>query len=139
MQSAFTSQTLAEIFRDLYLGERSGTLVLEGETGNAKIFFDRGLLTFACSDMEGGDLGRRLLATQQISPGALDEAGKIRIEIIDSRGIVVSVLQAYCTGPGTEKIPWELKDESGSSLAPGIYMFRVVSGLQLYSGRFIHY
>lgn len=90
MQSAFTSQTLAEIFRDLYLGERSGTLVLKGEISKAKIFFDRGLLTFAYSDMEGGDLGRRLLATRQISSGALDEAGNADA---DSAGLATSLLK----------------------------------------------
>ncbi|MDH3627821.1 MAG: DUF4388 domain-containing protein [Acidobacteriota bacterium] len=90
MQSAFTSQTLAEIFRDLYLGERTGSLVLENDDHVARIFFERGLLTFAHSSMDGGDLGKRLLANQQISTGALKEAGA---GVDGSDGLATSLLK----------------------------------------------
>lgn len=74
MESSFSSQTLAEIFRDLYLGERSG--VLEVSRGNVekRIYFDRGMILFAESAIDDEDLGRRLVNEGKISPGALAEA-----------------------------------------------------------------
>jgi Domain of unknown function (DUF4388) len=61
MQSTFSSQTLAEIFRDLYLGERSGVLELSHGGVDKRIFFDRGMILFAESNADDEDLGRRLV------------------------------------------------------------------------------
>jgi hypothetical protein len=74
MSETFTSQTLAEIFRDLYLGERSGVLHLERGGVEKRIFFDRGMILYAESALEDEDLGRRLVHEGKISPGALAEA-----------------------------------------------------------------
>ena len=76
MKSHFTSQTLAEIFRDLYLGERSGVLHLEREETEKRVCFDRGLIHYADSSDGQENLGEKLIAQQKISPGALDEAQK---------------------------------------------------------------
>ncbi len=76
MQSHFTSQTLAEIFRDLYLGERSGVLHLEREEAAERVHFDRGLIHYAESSEDGEGLGDKLLAERKLSPGALEEAQK---------------------------------------------------------------
>lgn len=73
-QSTFSSQTLAEIFRDLYLGERSGVLHLTHGDVEKRIYFDRGMILYAESALEDEDLGRRLVNEGKISPGALAEA-----------------------------------------------------------------
>lgn len=74
MQVNFSSQTLVEIFRDLYHGERSGMLQLVRGDSEKRIYFDRGMILFAESDVEEEDLGRRLLAEGKLSAGALAEA-----------------------------------------------------------------
>src|SRR5262245_27594337 len=74
MQSSFSSQTLAEIFRDLYVGERSGVLSLSRGAIEKRIYFDRGMILFAESGADDEDLGRRLVNEGKISPGALAEA-----------------------------------------------------------------
>jgi hypothetical protein len=74
MQVNFSSQTLAEIFRDLYVGERSGVLELSRGNVEKRIYFDRGMILFAESGADDEDLGRRLVSEGKISPGALSEA-----------------------------------------------------------------
>jgi hypothetical protein len=74
MQATFSSHTLAEIFRDLYLVERSGVLELSRGNVEKRIFFDRGMILFAESGADDEDLGRRLVNEGKISPGALAEA-----------------------------------------------------------------
>ena len=74
MQTSFSSQTLAEIFRDLYAGERSGVLELSRGNIEKRIYFDRGMILFAESGADNEDLGRRLVSEGKISPGALSEA-----------------------------------------------------------------
>jgi len=74
MDETFSSQTLAEIFRDLYVGERSGVLDLNRAGVEKKIYFDRGMILFAESGTDDEDLGRRLVGEGKISPGALSEA-----------------------------------------------------------------
>ena len=74
MEKQFGSQTLAEIFRDLYLEERSGVLHLARAGEEKRIYFDRGMILFGESNAEDEDLGRRLVSEGKISPGALAEA-----------------------------------------------------------------
>ena len=74
MQENFSSQTLAEIFRDLYVGERSGVLNVSHGNVEKRIYFDRGMILFAESGADDEDLGRRLVNEGKISPGALAEA-----------------------------------------------------------------
>ena len=73
MQSHFSSQTLAEIFRDLYLGERSGVLKLTQDPVEKRIHFERGLIHFADSTDAAETLGARLVGEGRISSGALAE------------------------------------------------------------------
>lgn len=74
MPGHFSSHRLAEIFRDLYLGESSGVLQLERGGSEKRIYFDRGMILFAESSEEDEDLGRRLVSEGKISAGALAEA-----------------------------------------------------------------
>lgn len=76
MQSHFSSQTLAEVFRDLYLGERSGVLTLVREDVEKQIHFERGLIHYAVSTAEDEGFRARLLGERKISEGALAEASQ---------------------------------------------------------------
>lgn len=74
MQSHFSSQTLAEIFRDLYLGERTGVLELDRDGAQKRIWFCRGLIHYAESYEDFEKLGKRLVQGKLLSAGALQEA-----------------------------------------------------------------
>jgi len=74
MHSHFSAQTVAEIFRDLFVSERSGVLTLSNDEHEKRVYFDRGLILFVESTDDEDDLGRALLRTGKISVGALDEA-----------------------------------------------------------------
>ncbi len=74
MQEHFSSHSLAEIFRDLYLGESSGVLHLARGGIEKRIYFDRGMILYAESSSEDEDLGRRLVSEGKISAVALAEA-----------------------------------------------------------------
>jgi len=74
VQSHFSSQTLSEIFRDLYLGERTGVLELDREGAQKRIWFSRGLIHYAESKEDFERLGKRLVQDKLLSAGALQEA-----------------------------------------------------------------
>jgi tetratricopeptide (TPR) repeat protein len=74
VQSHFSSQTLSEIFRDLYLGERTGVLELDRDGAQKRIWFSRGLIHYAESKEDFERLGRRLVQDKLLSAGALQEA-----------------------------------------------------------------
>jgi len=90
MQVHFSSNTLAEIFRDLYMSERQGVLSLVHDEVEKRVYFDRGLIVHAESDLDEDDLGRRLAEAGQISSGALNEAR----QAIDDGGDLASTLLA---------------------------------------------
>ena len=95
MEKHFSSQSLAEIFRDLYLEERSGVLQLsQGET-EKRIYFDRGMILFAESNLEEEDLGHRLVSEGKISPGALAEA---RRNITESKDLAQALVNRGLIG-----------------------------------------
>ncbi len=98
MQVNFSSQTLAEVFRDLYLGERSGVLHLVRGISEKKIYFDRGMILFAESDVEEEDLGRRLVSEGKISPGALAEA---RRNVSESKDLAQALVNRGLLGKET--------------------------------------
>lgn len=95
MDANFTCQTLAEIFRDLYLGERSGVLNLRQGTVERRIFFDRGMILYAESALEDEDLGRRLVHEGKISAGALAEA---RRNIADPKDLAQALVNRGLIG-----------------------------------------
>jgi hypothetical protein len=67
----------------------------------------------------------------------IDKPGKIQIEIVNAQGSIVSIIQAYGTGAGTEMINWDVRDAEGLPLRPGMFIFRVVSGTDIFSGKFM--
>jgi len=76
MASQFSARTLAEIFRDIYLGERTGYLVLSREDLEKRVHFERGMVLYAESPLEEESLGPRLVRDGTISPGAAAEAAE---------------------------------------------------------------
>jgi tetratricopeptide (TPR) repeat protein len=95
MQANFSSQTLAEIFRDLYLSERSGVLEVARGPLEKRIYFDRGMILFAESGADDEDLGRRLVGEGKISPGALAEA---RRNISESKDLAQALVNRGLIG-----------------------------------------
>ncbi len=95
METTFSSHSLAEIFRDVYLGERSGVLHLSRGDGEKRIFFDRGMILYAESSQEDEDLGRRLVDEGKISPGALAEA---RRNISESKDLAQALVNRGLIG-----------------------------------------
>jgi len=95
MEQHFSSQTLAEIFRDLYLEERSGVLQLRQGDTEKRIYFDRGMILFAESSLEEEDLGHRLVSEGKISPGALAEA---RRNISESKDLAQALVNRGLIG-----------------------------------------
>lgn len=74
MRSHFSSQTLAEVFRDLFVEERTGILRLTGEEGDKLVWLRQGLVFYAASDADAESLGASLVREGGISSGALIEA-----------------------------------------------------------------
>jgi tetratricopeptide (TPR) repeat protein len=97
-QVSFSSQTLAEIFRDLYLAERSGVLLLQRGQVRKKVYFDRGMIFFAESPADSEDLGKRLVAEGKISLGAYSEA---RRSIEDAKDLAQALVNRGLIGKET--------------------------------------
>ncbi|MCP3979949.1 MAG: DUF4388 domain-containing protein [bacterium] len=74
MQTHFTSQTIPELFRDLFLGERTGILALNRDCCEKRVFFFNGLIHYAESTEPEEDLGHLLVSEKKLSGGALEEA-----------------------------------------------------------------
>ena len=93
MQAQFSAQTLAEIFRDLYVQERTGALLLTRGDLKKKVHFDRGMILYAESSVAEEQLGAILVESGRLSAGALAEAGdSLEQDEDDDRG-------AYCRLP----------------------------------------
>jgi len=74
MQAQFSAQTLAEIFRDLYVQERTGALLLTRGDLKKEVHFDRGMILYAESSVPEERLGAILVESGRLSAGALAEA-----------------------------------------------------------------
>jgi hypothetical protein len=95
LQTHFSSQTLAELLRDLFLSESSGVLLLTRGELEKRIHVDRGMLLFAESSAEDEDLGRRLVRDGKLSPGALAEA---RRSVAEPRDLAQSLVNRGLIG-----------------------------------------
>ncbi len=110
MQTHFSSQTLAEIFRDLYHKERSGVLHLSRGELEKRVYFDRGMILFAESDDDDENLGPRLVGEGKISPGALAEArrnvseSKDLAQALINRGLIAKDTLAHTVRYIVEKV-----------------------------------
>ena len=92
MRSHFSAQSLAEIFRDLYLEEWSGRLVLQRGEESKCIHWDRGMIYFAESPDADESLGPFLLREGVISKGALMEAQASLKGLDDNRELAAALV-----------------------------------------------
>lgn len=90
MHTNFSSLTLAEIFRDIFVAERSGGLQLTRGTLEKRIYFSRGMILYAESKLEDEDLGKLLVQETKISPGALLEGRRNVTETKDLAQVLVN-------------------------------------------------
>jgi flagellar hook assembly protein FlgD len=63
--------------------------------------------------------------------------GRIRIEVMNSLGAVISVLEESTLGPGNHLFFWDACDASGGRLESGFYIYRISVGSTLFSGKFL--
>ena len=57
----------------------------------------------------------------------LSKPGNVIIQIYNANGVAVRKIEAGIKGTSVQKISWDGKDQSGSSLPDGVYTFRVVA------------
>jgi tetratricopeptide (TPR) repeat protein len=121
MKTAFSSHTLAEIFRDIYQSEKSGVLTLSRQDEEKRVYFDRGMILFAESDQEEEDLGPRLVSEGKISTGALAEArrnvneSKDLAQILVNRGLIGKETLSHTVQFVIEKVVTSLFTWEGGS------------------------
>lgn len=58
----------------------------------------------------------------------LEDASPIHLSIIDLQGRTVRILKNEFQAPGNYFLSWDGKDEHGNTSAPGIYIYRLISG-----------
>jgi hypothetical protein len=62
---------------------------------------------------------------------------RIRIEVMNSLGAVISLLEENTMDPGNQAIFWDASDASGGRLESGFYIYRISVGSSLFSGKFL--
>jgi tetratricopeptide (TPR) repeat protein len=100
MNGPFVPSTLAEIFRDLFLTERSGILSLSRTEVRKRVYFDRGMIFFADSSLEDEGLidflvHARTLSAQDLSgiPAARGDDRALAQWLFDSGKVPLEKLQ----------------------------------------------
>jgi tetratricopeptide (TPR) repeat protein len=100
MNGPFVPATLAEIFRDLFLTERSGILSLSRTEVRKRVHFDRGMIFFADSSLEDEGLidflvHARTLSARDLSgiPGARGDDRALAQWLFDSGKVPLEKLQ----------------------------------------------
>lgn len=101
MQSRFSAQTLAEIFRDLYLHERTGCLVLTRDGEERHVYFDRGMILYTESGIPEENLGDWLVRSGRLSQGAQAEARESLAGAEDTPAFARALIQRELLGRPT--------------------------------------
>src|SRR5262245_34195064 len=102
MNGPFVPSSLAEIFRDLFLTERSGILSLSRTEVRKRVYFDRGMIFFADSSLEDEGLIDFLVHARTL--GSQDLAG-IRGARGDDLALAMGLFE-------TGKVPMEKLQQS---------------------------
>lgn len=74
---------------------------------------------------EGNQVSLDEAGQAEIHYSLLAEATRIAVNITDSNGSLVRVLEAGGQGAGDQTLLWDGKDTGGNSVAPGVYTFEV--------------
>jgi len=67
----------------------------------------------------------------------LDRAATVRVEAYDLSGRRVRVLEAGSRPAGSHEVAWDLRDQGGRMLAPGLYMVRADVGSRSFSRKIV--
>jgi hypothetical protein len=67
----------------------------------------------------------------------VERPGRVRLEIINALGAVVSVKEVHHEGDQNCLFRWDPEDGSGSRLRSGIYLYRITTGPRAFSGKFL--
>ena len=67
----------------------------------------------------------------------VDGNGNARIEIYDAMGTLRSLMQKEYRESGTMQFTWDARDASGTRLPAGYYMYRIISGEQIFTGKIL--
>lgn len=65
----------------------------------------------------------------------LQQRGRTSVRVMDVTGRRVRNLDDTVREPGTHRVPWDLRDDSGRQVAPGLYIVVIESGAQTLSRR----
>jgi hypothetical protein len=68
---------------------------------------------------------------------ALATAGDATLEVFDAAGRKVRVLRSGAAAAGEDEVCWDLTDEAGRPLAPGVYLYRLRAGGETLSRRMV--
>lgn len=68
---------------------------------------------------------------------ALPAPGRVRLEVFDVQGRLVNRLLDGPQGVGVHAVAWEGRDEAGRRVAPGVYLYRLVSAGGIRASRFV--
>jgi len=101
MQAQFSAQTLAEIFRDLYVQERTGALLLTRGDLKKEVHFDRGMILYAESSVAEEQLGAILVESGRLSAGALAEGADSLDEDRSDPALARALLRRELVGRAT--------------------------------------
>jgi len=66
---------------------------------------------------------------------ALPTAGLVRVQVFDMRGRLVKTLQDGSMSAGHHSLIWDGTDSSGRPVASGLFVYRLASGDQVFSGK----
>ncbi len=80
MQGDLTRDALGDVIRKLYVDRKSGILHLTQEETSKRIYFRKGSMIFANSDVETDRLGEFLIRQQLIDRAALERASRVMRE-----------------------------------------------------------
>ncbi len=80
MQGELTREALGDVIRQLYVDRRSGILHLAQEKTSKRIYFRKGSMIFANSDVETDRLGEFLIRQQLIDRADFEKASKVMRE-----------------------------------------------------------
>ena len=95
MQGELIQQTLADIIRSLYVGRKSGILYMSNVNEHKRIYFKKGSLIFANSDVETDRLGEYLIRIGIIDRDAFAKASE-RMKRTGHRFGQTLVEMGYC-------------------------------------------
>jgi flagellar hook assembly protein FlgD len=67
----------------------------------------------------------------------LQEAGEVRLEILDLHGRLVATVVEGWQKAGNMEVSWDTFGENGKPISPGTYLYRMVSASQNDAGRIV--